>query len=114
MPLMALRQSLILRRPQSGRLEGRTALVQPDFGSQAGPRAPPRLEKGGKLLEPPFGCRPWRACPKRCWSCMHCFTPLTPTVIASGAKQSRAAERSIGRDCFVAQDAPRNDSMPLW
>jgi hypothetical protein len=28
---MALRKSLILRRPQSGRLEGRTALVQLDF-----------------------------------------------------------------------------------
>jgi hypothetical protein len=40
--------------------------------------------------------------------------PLTPTVIVSGAKQSRAAERSIGRDCFGAQDAPRNDGVPIW
>jgi hypothetical protein len=39
--------------------------------------------------------------------------PLTPMVIASAAKQSRAAERSIGRDCFVAQDAPRNDGVHL-
>jgi hypothetical protein len=28
---MALRQSLILRSPRSGRLEGRTTLVQPHF-----------------------------------------------------------------------------------
>jgi hypothetical protein len=28
---MALRTRLILRRPQSGRLEGRTALIQPVF-----------------------------------------------------------------------------------
>jgi hypothetical protein len=30
-------------------------------------------------------------------------------VIASEAKQSRAAEPSSGRDCFVARCAPRND-----
>jgi hypothetical protein len=29
------------------------------------------------------------------------------------AKQSRAAEGSSGRDCFVAQGAPRNDSANL-
>jgi hypothetical protein len=29
------------------------------------------------------------------------------------AKQSGAAERSLGRDCFVAQSAPRNDSANL-
>ncbi len=28
---MALRKFLILRRPRSGRLEGRTAVRQPDF-----------------------------------------------------------------------------------
>ncbi len=33
---MALRKFLILRRPQSGRLEGRTAFVQPNFNSFTG------------------------------------------------------------------------------
>ncbi len=28
--MMALRKSLILRRPQSGRLEGRTGIIQPE------------------------------------------------------------------------------------
>jgi hypothetical protein len=39
---------------------------------------------------------------------------ITPIVIASEAKQSRGAERSIGRDCFIAHGAPRNDSVPTW
>jgi hypothetical protein len=30
---MAIKQSLILRRPCSGRLEGRTPVIQPDFNS---------------------------------------------------------------------------------
>jgi hypothetical protein len=33
---------------------------------------------------------------------------LQPSLRAT-AKQSRAAEGSIGRDCFGAQGAPRND-----
>jgi hypothetical protein len=31
--------------------------------------------------------------------------PLTGSVIASAAKQSRPIERSAARDCFVAQSA---------
>jgi hypothetical protein len=36
-----------------------------------------------------------------------------PFFLLAAAKQSPAAERSIGRDCFVAQGAPRNDSANL-
>ena len=45
---MALRKSLILKRPRSGRLEGRTALVQPNFNSFIGSKAG---IQGGTLLQ---------------------------------------------------------------
>ena len=39
--------------------------------------------------------------------------PSLQTSLRATAKQSRAAERSMGRDCFVAQGASRNDSANL-
>ncbi|MEA2668626.1 MAG: transposase, partial [Chloroflexota bacterium] len=39
--------------------------------------------------------------------------PLMTEFLVSGAKQSRAARCSPGRDCFVARSAPRNDSEPI-
>ncbi len=47
---MALRKSLILRGPRSGRLEGRTALVQPNFNSFTASCAGTTKTEDGRLL----------------------------------------------------------------
>ena len=57
--LMALRKLLILRRPQSGRLEGRTAPDPANHGFLAQPRQrnPPPVEMMGfALLNPSYRC----------------------------------------------------------
>jgi hypothetical protein len=69
-------------------------------------------EKPGSMYPPAERFEGWA--PAFAGEAFYCVVSLKPSCFfLATAKQSRAAEDSMDRDCFIAHGAPRNDGTNL-